>query len=220
MTEAEWLACTDPRKMLEFLQDKASDRKLRLFACAYGRAYRDSGHLHGPSTVAVAERYADGLASDQDLASERRRNACFPEERWPLTPSAYDGAWEAVDWLTSSQDLMKIDPDALRHCPIPLGDVVKRSVLLLQDIVGNPIHPATLDPAILTWNDATVARLAQAAYEERHMPAGTLDNGRLAVLADALEEAGCTDADILGHLRGPGPHVRGCWAVNLLLGKE
>jgi hypothetical protein len=52
------------------------------------------------------------------------------------------------------------------------------------------------------------------------LPAGQLDPTRLAVLADAVEEAGCTDADLLGHLRGPGPHVRGCWAVDLLLGKE
>jgi hypothetical protein len=65
-----------------------------------------------------------------------------------------------------------------------------------------------------------VVRLAQAAYEERHLPAGTLDDGRLAVLADALEEAGCTDTDIVGHLRGPGPHVRGCWPVDLCLGKS
>jgi hypothetical protein len=72
----------------------------------------------------------------------------------------------------------------------------------------------------LRWNGGTIVQLAQSAYEERHLPAGTLDNGRLAVLADALEEAGCTDADILGHLRGPGPHVRGCWAVDLLLGKS
>jgi hypothetical protein len=57
-------------------------------------------------------------------------------------------------------------------------------------------------------------------YEERQMPAGTLDNARLAVLADALEEAGCSDADLIGHLRGPGPHVRGCWPVDLCLGKS
>jgi hypothetical protein len=74
--------------------------------------------------------------------------------------------------------------------------------------------------AVPAWNDSTVVRLAQAAYEERHLPAGTLDTGRLAVFADALEEAGCMDADILGHLRGPGPHVRGCWAVDLCLGKS
>jgi hypothetical protein len=86
---------------------------------------------------------------------------------------------------------------------------------LLRDL-----FPAALAPAILTWNDAAAVRLAQATYQERHMPEGTLENGRLAVLADALEEAGCTDAEILGHLRGPWPHVRGCWVVDLLLGKE
>jgi hypothetical protein len=65
-----------------------------------------------------------------------------------------------------------------------------------------------------------VVALAQAAYEQRELPAGTLDLTRLAVLADALEEAGCDQADLLGHLRGPGPHVRGCWAVDLVLGKS
>jgi hypothetical protein len=65
-----------------------------------------------------------------------------------------------------------------------------------------------------------VVRLAQAAYEERQMPAGTLDNTRLAVLADALEEAGCDNADILAHCRSGGEHVRGCWVVDLILGKS
>jgi len=63
-------------------------------------------------------------------------------------------------------------------------------------------------------------RLAQAAYDQRELPSGTLDPARFAVLADALDEVGCADADILGHLRGPGPHVRGCWALDLCLGKE
>jgi hypothetical protein len=90
---------------------------------------------------------------------------------------------------------------------------------LYRCIFGNPFRPVSLDPAILAWNDAVVVRLAQAAYKERQLPAGTLDNCRLAVLADALEEAGCTDAEALSHLRGPGPHVRGCWVVDLLFGK-
>jgi hypothetical protein len=91
---------------------------------------------------------------------------------------------------------------------------------LLRDLFGNPFRRPALQPEWLTWNDATVVRLAQAAYDERELPAGTLDNGRLAILADALEEAGCTDPDILGHLRGPGPHIRGCWPVDLCLGKS
>jgi len=72
----------------------------------------------------------------------------------------------------------------------------------------------------LTWHAGTIPRLAQAAHECRDMLEGTLDNTRLAILADALEEAGLTDEDILDHLRGPGPHVRGCFAVDLCLGKS
>jgi hypothetical protein len=90
----------------------------------------------------------------------------------------------------------------------------------LRDIFGNPFRPVAILHALLTWNDALVVRLAQAAYDERQMPEGTLDPTRLAVLADALEEAGCDNADILGHLRGPGPHTRGCWPLDLLLGKS
>jgi hypothetical protein len=91
---------------------------------------------------------------------------------------------------------------------------------LIRDIIGNPFLPVAINPSVLAWNDGVVDRLAQTAYEERHLPTGTLDNGLLAILADALEEAGCTDADILGHLRGPGLHVRGCWPVDLCLGKS
>jgi hypothetical protein len=65
-----------------------------------------------------------------------------------------------------------------------------------------------------------VKRLAEGAYEQRDMPAGTLDPARAAVLADALEEAGCADADLLRHLHGPGPHVRGCWALDFILAKS
>jgi hypothetical protein len=84
---------------------------------------------------------------------------------------------------------------------------------LLRDIFGNPFRPATLDPAWLRWNDDAIPKLAQAIYDERSFD-------RLPVLADALEDAGCTDAEILKHCRQPGPHVRGCWVVDLLLGKE
>jgi hypothetical protein len=90
---------------------------------------------------------------------------------------------------------------------------------LVRDIFGNPFRPVTISSTVLTWHDATVVRLAQTAYEERHMPEGTLDNARLAVLADALEEAGCQDQDVLGHCRSGGEHVKGCWVVDLLLGK-
>jgi hypothetical protein len=91
---------------------------------------------------------------------------------------------------------------------------------LLRDILGTLFRPFVVDPRWLAWNSGTIAVLAQTIYDERRLPEGALDKDRLAVLADALEEAGCTDPDILAHCRGPGPHVRGCWVIDLLLGKE
>jgi hypothetical protein len=83
----------------------------------------------------------------------------------------------------------------------------------LREIVGNPFRPPTLDPAWAHWNDDAPRRLAQAIHDARAFD-------RIPLLADALEDAGCTDGDILAHCRGPGPHVRGCWVIDLLLGKE
>jgi hypothetical protein len=91
---------------------------------------------------------------------------------------------------------------------------------LLRDILGKPFRSVSLNPAWLAWNDGTVVKLAEAIYQERELPSGHLDLTRLAVLADALEDAGCTDPAILDHCRQPGEHVRGCWVVDLLLGKE
>jgi hypothetical protein len=96
---------------------------------------------------------------------------------------------------------------------------LREQAALLHDIFGNPFRPAAVDPAWLAWHGGAIPNLAQTVYEERELPSGHLDAARLAVLADMLEEAGCADAQLLGHLRGPGPHVRGCFAVDLLLGK-
>jgi hypothetical protein len=81
---------------------------------------------------------------------------------------------------------------------------------LLRDIFGNPFRPVTFNPA---WRSVAAVKLAQAIYQERAFD-------RLPILADALEEAGCTDAEILTHCRGGGEHVRGCWLVDLVLAEE
>ncbi|HYT92794.1 MAG TPA: hypothetical protein VEL76_29020 [Gemmataceae bacterium] len=88
---------------------------------------------------------------------------------------------------------------------------------LIRCVFGNPFRPVSVDPA---WLTPPVVHLAQAAYEQRTLPEGSLDTTLLTILADALEEAGCTNADILTHLRGPGPHVRGCWPIDLILRKK
>ena len=88
---------------------------------------------------------------------------------------------------------------------------------MLRCIFGNPPRPTCPNP---NGRLLTTISLAQAAYDNRDLPSGDLDPARLAVLSDALEEAGCTDADLLSHLRSPGPHVRGCWALDLISGKS
>lgn len=93
----------------------------------------------------------------------------------------------------------------------------ERQARLVVEVFGNPFSPASIDPV---WLTPTVTTLATVAYEDRQLPTGQLDTGRLAILADALEEAGCTTTEILSHLRSPGPHVRGCWALDLILDKE
>src|SRR5262249_62096077 len=90
---------------------------------------------------------------------------------------------------------------------------------LLRHVAGNPFRPPTFERAWLSWDGGTVRELARSLYDDRPSPDGTLDTCRLAVLADALEEASCTDAALLGHCREPGPHYRGCWLVDGLLGK-
>jgi hypothetical protein len=91
---------------------------------------------------------------------------------------------------------------------------------LLRDLLGNPFCPLPpLDVALLAWEGSAVVQLAQAAYEHRLLPEGMLDPARLAVLADAHEEAGAPE-EVLAHLRAPGPHVHGCWVVDLLLGQS
>jgi hypothetical protein len=91
---------------------------------------------------------------------------------------------------------------------------------LLACVYGNPFRPLQVDDSWLTWDGGTVQRLAWAADDERALPGGTLDDSRLAVLSDALEDAGCTDSNLLGHLRRPGPHARGCHVIDLLLGRQ
>jgi hypothetical protein len=81
--------------------------------------------------------------------------------------------------------------------------------------IRQPLPLPALAPA---WLTPTVSSLARAAYAERLLPGGEFDAFRLAVLSDALEEAGCDDEDVLNHLRSPGPHVRGCWPIDQCLG--
>jgi hypothetical protein len=243
MTEAEWLNSTDPGSMLEFLRDKTSDRKLRLYLCAGCRCISHLFyHAASAEAVEVAERFADGLASEKDLGVAAW-GAEVPTFGYDLDGSwrtIYGGPTEEIRTLIAQGALpasvlegvnAKVEP-ALRsrlgaaaelayevvHCRVEcdkhflywISHVEWPGPALVHCVFGNPFRPVSVHPA---WRARTVVALAQSIYDEKAFD-------KLPVLADALEEAGCTDAEILGHCRGPGPHVRGCWVVDLVIGKE
>jgi hypothetical protein len=148
--------------------------------------------------------------------------ATFREVR--LTGNAeflYVGDFAAAAVSDAALHLTPPQEDEEERFMRPDAEELAAQCRLLRDVFGNPFRPAPIvDSAWLAWQEGTSANLARAAYDERRLPAGTLDSARLALLADALEDAGCTDAELVGHLRGPGPHVRGCWAVDLILSKD
>jgi hypothetical protein len=225
MTEDEWLDCTTPALMLEHLKHRATDRKFRLFAAA---CCRRIWHLipdpREKGLVEEVERFADGLIPERQLMwASHRLNPWSPSprpERFAVdvvlacaVPAAYPGAWEGTRHAQAGA------VEALAASTGGGGVLWEwgHQMTLVRCLFGNPFLPISLDPASRT---PAVVSLAQAAYDERILPAGTLDPDRLAVLSDALEEAGCTDEQILVHLREPSPHVRGCWVLDLLLEKE
>jgi hypothetical protein len=199
MTEAEWLASTDPQTMLKYLRE-ASDRKLRLFACAcchriWHLLTDDDRHA-----VGAAEQFAEGLVTAKVRDAARYTCGAATTGHLPAASRAAGSATFASGWATAGMT-------AAHAAEAGLGSQAQCD--LIGELFGNPFRLVSVDPAWGLWNSGTIPKLAQAIYEER-----TFD--RMPLLADALEDAGCTDPTILDHLRGPGRHVRGCWVIDLL----
>jgi hypothetical protein len=209
MTEEEWLACTDPQKMLEFLRGKASDRKLRSFACACCRRCKERLDEVNQLAIEVAELFADSRATVEALRERRMRTVswmCYVADT-----NALLSALKVIKFRTEEEGWKGCTELCGRGYMNDLWLAERRALgTVLLDMFGNPFRPVAVDAP---WLTPPVVKLAQAIYEERAFD-------RLPVLADALEEAGCADPDILSHCRGPGPHVKGCWLVDLLLGKS
>jgi hypothetical protein len=204
-----------------------SERKLRMLALAYARVV-----LTGESdarcwrAIEVGERYADGDSTEAELIAARgeamtaRPNPIevrHDKERFLAACHAVQVATlvaEPRHEFAASAELYIVRQHLSYDCLFksPLANVTR-------DLFRNPYCPSqTANTASLTA--ATAVDIAQTAYADRSFPTGCLNQSRIPLLADALEDAGCTDAELLGHLRSPGPHVRGCWAVDLVLGKE
>jgi hypothetical protein len=228
VTEQQWLTSTEPGALFMWHfsgRGRLLSRKLRLFAVACCRLLwshmRDD---RSRNAVEVAERYADGAATADELKAAGRRAevAWAPPRKWraPASPTLEELAALTAWQVTGELAIFAGQAVLGRLQGIEVKVLKSDQCRLVREIAGNSIRPASLDPAWLHWNGGTVPKLAAAAYEERQLPEGTLDPGRLLVVADALEESGCDSPEILTHFRGPGPHVRGCWVVDLLLGKE
>jgi len=246
MTETEWLACTDPQPMLEYLGRKASRRKVRLFAVACcRRVWPSLEHEEFRDAVRKAESFADGLADRAEmLAAHEKARAIFVnlhgKDNGPgaaLSASGFPGApksfmervADALDDPWWEDEFDKGDPLApalvtARHAARAAADLQgERNVLdsaatiaehgeqtaLIHCLFGNPFRPR---PVCDGWLTAELTTLADGIYAER-------DFNRMPLLADALETSGCTNGDLIEHCRSGREHARGCWVVDLLLGK-
>jgi hypothetical protein len=228
MTEAEWLAGTDPRPMLDWYGPRATQRKLRLFAAACCRdVWPLLADRWSREAVETTERFADRVADRHDF--QVARDTAADVVRWvgqkPGDPAARELA--ALAAKAAHAVTLEHPLDAARAASEHAAAVAVRGGTrpderaaralhagLLRDLLGPlPFRPLPFDPSWFHWENGGVKRLARDLYEHRRFADG------LPALGDALARAGCTDAEVLAHCRGPGPHVRGCWVVDLLLGK-
>lgn len=196
MTEAEWDTCTDPQKMLEFLRGKVSERRVRLFSVACcRRAWWLLEKRRSKNAVEVAERYADGRATGEKLSKAYEAAADAANEL---------GDWCAHDAAQCAAPDVHLQVAARRIAFCGRKESEARSDLL-RHIVGNPFKPY---PSPGSW-PSTVIQLAQALYDA---------HGDRLVLADALEE--CGHQELARHFREEEWHMKGCWAMDMILGKK
>jgi hypothetical protein len=223
MTAAEWLTEEDPHKLLYHLGNGVSARKLRLFCCSCVRRiwYQLASFELAQDAVEVAEKYADNECSIEKLAA-----AASEVDQAIQRATNYEekNALRAAAWAVGTRmDAIGIARSVAEASALASGEVNEpertAQAHLLRDIFGNPLRLALPPADWLPSGEDVLVKLAQTAYEERAMPSGLLNNSRLRVLAATLEQAGCTEAEVVAHCREPEQHVRGCWVLDMILGK-
>jgi hypothetical protein len=237
-TEEEWASCAMPHKIFRlFTKERVGNRKALLLMCACVRRLWDVSYFRRcHRAVEILECQADVAASNplaRDTASDLRKARLEATEvmggMWWQASIDYSEndiptAWETA---TYTSETLVIAAGRLVRIAAGLSDdrpgdehrepEERAQCDVLRCVFGNPFRDVAFDPA---WRTATTVDVARGAYHERTMPQGTIDPNRLGVLADALMDAGCSDAEILGHLRNVGPHVRGCWVIDLVLDRK
>ncbi len=230
MDETEWLESENPFKMLEFLQDRASERKLRLFATACCiRTWILLKDERSRDGVQLALRHASGdsvTRLELEQARERAYQAGY-DVTFGLESLDFDERHRQQAALAVGELLQDYRPQTVAHNVMTMlsgppdhtgfaqafyCDTKAHHARLLREVFGNPFRIPEIDSFWLKHNGGCVSQLAaemDSQWTFEQMP----------ILADALEEAGCTNVDVLNHCRQPGEHVRGCWLLDLLLCK-
>ncbi len=222
MTEAEWLTPGDLSEHVKFLWAQKRTRKLRLFGVGCCRPLEP--WMYDPvmqEALLCAERLADGNLSDSTMvkwrqkvqrAEDARKPATNEQDAtrqrtvyWTVRSVCHDNRFScyADSWTTLVRDREVFGEEFVRR-----GTAFAHATLL--EVFGNPFRRLTFPQE---WLTSTVVALASQMYKSR-------DFSPMPILADALQDVGCDNDDILTHCRGSGPHVRGCWVVDLVLGKE
>ncbi len=218
MDEPTWLSCIDREPMLHHIANQASSRKLRLFGWACLRQAWDwTDHAGFHRAVLAGERFVEGVISETDL--RRTFIGAWPQGWEPLRTAAICTLTAREEWQLRQVRILAYEverlSDHLRQAkkgkkPPERAILGRAHAAFLREIFGNPFRRTVFAPH---WRTPDVLALAGEALDERcfaHLP----------ILADALEDAGCTDSDLIAHLREPGEHLPGCWALDLALGQD
>jgi hypothetical protein len=210
ITESEWLIGTDPMPMLRRIQKGGSARKMRLLAVMPARLrWAEIPEKPFREAIETAERHADGRATDDELAAYREQLYGYVGSQFPdwISQETNRVVHSLAFTTTYKPPLRPLVPGGTwTFCASLVGEAL---CPIIRDIFGNPFRPVTFSPA---WRTDTAVALARQMYDAREF-------GAMPILADALQDAGCEDEQILSHCLSDGAHVRGCWVVDLVLGK-
>ena len=231
MNEVAWLTSLLPGPMLDYLVGKTSERKLRLFACAVARRVWHLLRYALPrNAIVCAERFAEGQGTAEEMATllDQANGAAggapmfeqpaYQAAAFTLIESALESArsvCEQVRQQVVREAAYEVPPGHDEQRATQAASTAENRALadLVREVFGNPFRPVIVDPVWLRTGNGTAGSLAQLFYDENRLD-------ELPILADALQDGGCANDALLCHLRQSGGHVRGCWALDALLGNE
>ena len=246
MTESDWLSTDSPLRMFRYVRARLSARKLQLLACGCCRLFDGMFSDDQRQALAAVERHVDGLAEQDEYVAACAQFGrdhmghlvptptgavsvstgvsptaalAFALQSVISTP-ADDGLHRVLDWAAATAS-RSVGPGQHRTATQSAN---RNMCEVFREIVGNPfLERATAGPEWSAAGGRAAPWMLRVSETARGIARGVQAEqafDRLPILADALEDDGCADAELLSHLRYHSHHLRGCWAVDLVLGKS